>query len=43
MLTVKLIYLDGHEDIKDCWDISDVCLDGVSEIRVIRDESKKVA
>lgn len=38
MLTVKLIYLDGREDFKDVWSIDDVCLDGVSELRIIRDE-----
>jgi hypothetical protein len=38
MLTVKIIYNDGREDIKDCWDVSDICLDGVKEIRIIRNE-----
>lgn len=38
MITVRIIYLDGTEDIKDCLDISDICLDGVKEIKPIRDE-----
>lgn len=43
MLTVRIIYLDGTEDIKDCWELSDICLDGVKEIKTIRNESTKKA
>lgn len=38
MLTIKLTYLDDTTDIRDCWDIADICMDGVTDIRVIRDE-----
>jgi hypothetical protein len=37
-MTVRIIYLDGHEDIKDCNDITEICLDGVSTIRIIREK-----
>lgn len=40
MLTVLITYKDGTTDIKDCWDISDICLDGVASIKTIRDERK---
>ncbi len=43
MLTVRIIYLDGTEDIRDCFNVDDICLDGVQLIKVIRDESKKAA
>ena len=43
MLTVRIFYKDGTEEIKDCNDISDLCLDNVLELRIIRDEQKKVA
>jgi hypothetical protein len=43
MLTVRVIYIDGTEDIRDCFSVDDICLDGVQSIKVIRDESKKVA
>lgn len=38
MITVKIIYLDGTSDIKDCLDVTDICLDGVQEVITIRDE-----
>ena len=38
MITVRIIYLDGHEDIKDVWNEDEICLDGVESIKVIRDE-----
>lgn len=38
MLTVRIIFLDGSEDIKECWDISEIVLDNVKEIKVIRNE-----
>jgi hypothetical protein len=40
MLTVLITYLTGNTDIRDCLDLSDICLDGVLTMRVIRDESK---
>lgn len=40
MITVRIIYFNGNEDIKECWDISEVCLDGVESIKIIRDERK---
>jgi hypothetical protein len=40
MLTVKIIYLDGTDNIKDCWSVDEICLDGVEEVKVIRDERK---
>lgn len=43
MLTVRIYYINGNEDIKECWDVSDICLDGVASIKVIRDERKKAA
>jgi hypothetical protein len=41
LITVKIEYLDGTTDIKECWDISDICLDNVKDITIIR--SEKVA
>lgn len=38
MLTVKVVYLDGKEDIRDCWSVDEICLDGVDYIKVIRNE-----
>jgi hypothetical protein len=38
MLTVRIIYLDGTEDIKAVLDLSEICLDGVMSLRVIRSE-----
>lgn len=38
MITVRIIYLDGNEDIQDVLDLSDICLDGVESIKVIRNE-----
>jgi hypothetical protein len=38
MLTVKITFTNGTSDIKDCWSLDDICLDGVQEIKVIRDE-----
>ena len=38
MVTVRIIYNDGSEDIKEVLDLSDVCLDNVLEIRIIRNE-----
>lgn len=39
MLTVRIVFLDGRDDeIKDCWDVSQICLDGVEYIKIIRQE-----
>lgn len=38
MITVKIVYKDGTTDIKDVLDISDICLDNVLEIKVLRTE-----
>lgn len=43
MITVRLFMLNGTEDIKDVWSLDELCLDGVREFKVIRDERKKVA
>ena len=41
MLTVRVFYKDGTDDIKCVLDIADICLDGVESLKVIR--SEKVA
>jgi hypothetical protein len=38
MLTILITYLDHTTDIRDCLDVSDICLDGVYDIRILRDE-----
>ena len=38
MLTVLITYLDRTTDMKDVLDLSDICLDGVLSLKVIRDE-----
>ena len=38
MITVRIIYTNGNEDIKDVLSLDDICLDGVLSVRVIRDE-----
>lgn len=38
MLTVKITYINGETDIKDCWSVDEICLDGVEELKVIRDD-----
>ena len=43
MLTVLITYLDDTTDIKDVLDLSDICLDGVSHLRVLRDERTHIA
>lgn len=40
MLTVRIFYINGNEDVKDVWSVEDICLDGVKELKVIRDERK---
>jgi hypothetical protein len=38
VLTVRIVYLDGTEDVKECLDVSDLVLDGVDYIKIIRNE-----
>jgi hypothetical protein len=38
MLTVLIIYKDGTDDMRNVLDVSDICLDGVLEIKVLRQE-----
>jgi hypothetical protein len=38
LLTVKIIYLDGSCDIKECWNVDEICLDNVKDITIIRAE-----
>ena len=38
MITVRIIYLDGSENIKCCNDLCELCLDNVLTIRIIREE-----
>lgn len=38
MITVRIIYTDGTDDIKSCNDISELCLDNVSSIKIIRED-----
>lgn len=38
MITVKITYINGETDIKIVLDISEICLDNVLEIKVIRTE-----
>ena len=40
LLTVLVIFKDGTSDIKECWDISDICLDSVLELRILRAENQ---
>jgi len=43
MLTVLITYTNGSTDIKDVLDLGDICLDGVYELKVIRDERVNTA
>lgn len=38
MLTVRIFYKDGTEDVKMVLDVSEICLDNVLDIRIIRTE-----
>lgn len=40
ILTVKIIYKDGTDDIKECHDLSELCLDNVQEVKIIRKEDE---
>lgn len=38
--TVVVKYIDGTVDLKECHDLSEICLDNVASIRVIREEDE---
>ena len=38
MIIVLINFLNGTNDIRACNDLDEICLDGVSSIRIIRDE-----
>ena len=38
MIIVRVFYKDGHEDLKQVFNVDEICLDGVDSIKVIRDE-----
>lgn len=38
LLTVLVTFLDGSNDIRECWNVDELCLDNVLEIRIIRAE-----
>jgi hypothetical protein len=38
MITVRILYLNGTDDIKQCRDIDELCLDGVKSIIIIHED-----
>jgi hypothetical protein len=36
MIIVRVFYKDGHEDLKQVFNVDEICLDGVLELRIIR-------
>ncbi len=38
MLTVIIYFINGTTDVKDCWSIDEIVMDGVESIKIIRDE-----
>jgi len=40
ILTIKVEYLDGTSDIKECHDLSELVLDNVKSIKVLREEDE---
>jgi hypothetical protein len=40
LLTVKIFYLNGETDIKECHDIKELNLDNVESIKIIREEDE---
>jgi len=38
LLTVLITFNDETTDIKECYDVSDICLDNVKTITIIREE-----
>ena len=40
LLTVLVTFIDGTSDIKECWNVDEICLDNVLELRIIRAEKE---
>lgn len=40
ILTVKVTYIDGTTDIKECHDLSEIIIDTVESIKIIREEKE---
>lgn len=40
ILTVRVYYTDGTDDIKECHELSDICLDNVDTMVIIRREDE---
>lgn len=40
MITVRIFFLDGTDDIKCCNDLSEICLDNVDRIKIIRQDTE---
>lgn len=40
IITVKINYVDGSCDIKQCHDLSEIALDNVKSIKIIREEDE---
>ena len=38
MLIVRIFYKDGTEDVREVHSVDEICLDGVEDIRVIKNE-----
>jgi|SoiMethySBSTD1v2_1073268.scaffolds.fasta_scaffold4566811_2 hypothetical protein len=38
--TVRIVYVDGQEDIVECHDLSEIPLDDVESIKIIREEKE---
>lgn len=38
MLTVRIIYKDGTEDLKDCWSVDEISMINVLSVKVLRSE-----
>ena len=40
LFTVKVTYLDGNTDIKECHDLNEIPLDNVCTIKILREENE---
>lgn len=40
LLTTKVTYIDGTTDIKQCHDLSEIPLDNVESIKILREEDE---
>lgn len=38
--TVKVTYTDGTTDLKECHDLSEIALDNITSLKVIREEDE---